>query len=54
MFITFQQKEEKTFHIWHTYSTNNAISNDTKVDDLVTLSITFELQIHDFTATRGI
>ena len=27
-----------TLHIWHAYSTNNALSNDIKVNDLVTMT----------------
>ena len=34
----------KRLYIWHAYSTNDAISNDTKVNDLVTLSLTFMLK----------
>ena len=33
------------FHIWHAYSTNEALSNDTKVNDLVTLTLTLKLKI---------
>ena len=42
--------------MWHVYSTNDALSNDTKVNDLVTLTLTLKLKIafSDFVATRGI
>ena len=38
------------------YSTNDALSNDTKVIDLVTLTLTYVLRIAflDFVATGGI
>ena len=32
-------------HIWHAYSTNDALSNDTKVNDFVTLTLIFMLKI---------
>ena len=32
-------------HIWYAYSTNDALSNDTKFDYLVTLTVTFVLKI---------
>ena len=30
---------------WHAYSTNDALSKDTKVNDLVTLTLTLKLKI---------
>ena len=36
--------KRKRLHIWHAYSTNDALSNDTKVNDLVTLTLTFLLK----------
>ena len=30
-------------YIWHAYPTNETLSNDTKVNDLVTLTVTFIL-----------
>ena len=43
-------------HIWHAYFTNDTLSNDTKVNDLVTLTLTFALKIAflDFVAAGGI
>ena len=35
----------KRLHISHAYSTNDALSNDTKVNDLVTLTLTLKLKI---------
>ena len=32
-------------HIWHPYCTNDALSNDTNVNDLVTLTLTLKLKI---------
>ena len=42
--------------IWHAYSTNDARSNDTKVNDLVTLTLTLKLKIafFNFVAAGGI
>ena len=38
--------ENKAIHsIWHAYSTNDALSNDTKVNDIVTLTSTLKLKI---------
>ena len=34
-----------SLHIWHAYSTNDSLSNDTKVNDLVTLTLTLKLKI---------
>ena len=31
-------------HIWHAYSTNETLSNDTKVNDLVTLTFYLRLK----------
>ena len=43
-------------HIWHAYSTNDALLNDTKVNELVTLTFTFVLKItfSDSVAAGGI
>ena len=45
-------------HIWHAYSTNDALSNDTKVNDLVTLTLTLTFALKraflDFVAAGGI
>ena len=43
-------------HIWHTYSNNDALSNVTKVNDLVSLTLTFVLKIafSDSVAAGGI
>ena len=43
-------------HIWYAYSTNKALSIDTKVNDLVTFNVTFVLKIafSDFVAAGGI
>ena len=43
-------------HIWHAYSNNDSLSNDTKVNDLVTLTLTFVLKIafSDYVAAGGI
>ena len=38
-------RDRERLHIWHAYSTNDAFSNDTKVNDLVTLTLTFKLKI---------
>ena len=38
-------RKRKRLHIWHAYSTNDALSNDTKVNDLVTLNLTLKLKI---------
>ena len=48
--ITFEPYEVKTSYLghWHAYSTNDALSNDTKVNDLVTLNSTFALKIAFF------
>ena len=53
--ITFEPLQVET-HIWHAYSTNDALSYDTKVNDLVTLTFTFALKIAflDFVAAGGI
>ena len=44
--------------IWHAYSTNETLSNDTSADDIVTLTMTFILKIAtldcDFLATEEI
>ena len=32
-------------HIWHAYSTNDPLSYDTKVNDLVTLTLALKLKI---------
>ena len=39
-------------HIWHAYSTNDALSNDTKVNNLVTLKL--KIAFFNFVAARGI
>ena len=31
--------------MWHAYSTNETLSNDTRVNDLVTMTVTFMLKI---------
>ena len=43
-------------HMWHAHSTNETLSKDSKVDDLVILTVTFVLEITDldFVATSGI
>ena len=41
--ITFEPRER--LHIRHAYSSNDALSNDTKVNDLVTLTLTLKLKI---------
>ena len=35
----------RDFIFWHAYSNKDALSNDTKVDEIVTLTMTFELKI---------
>ena len=42
--------------MWHAYLTKETLSNDTKVNDLVNLTVIFILQITNFVfgATRGI
>ena len=42
-------------HIWHAYSTNDALSNDTMFNNLVTLTLTLVLKIAflDLAGTRG-
>ena len=40
--ITF---ELLSLHIWNIYSSNDALSNDTKVNDLMTLTLAFLLKI---------
>ena len=35
-------------HIWHAYSTKETLSKDTKVNDLVTMTVTFILKIANF------
>ena len=42
--------------MWYRYSTDETLSNDTKVNDLVTLTVTFILKIanFDFVAALGI
>ena len=53
--ITFELYEVE-LHILHAYSTNDDLSNNTKVNDLVTLTQTFVLKIafSDFVATWSI
>ena len=34
--------------MWHAYSNNDTLANDTKVNDLVTLTLTFVLKIAFF------
>ena len=42
-------------HIWHAYSTYGALSNDTKVNDLVTtLTLVAKIAFSDFVAALGI
>ena len=43
--ITFEPQEIERLHIWHAYWTNDALSKDTKVNDLLTLTLTFVLKI---------
>ena len=54
--ITFEPLEVKTSYIWHAYSTYDALLNDIKVNDLVTLTLTFTLKIVflNFFAAGGI
>ena len=33
--------KRKILHSWHTYSTNDALSNDAKVNDILNLTVTF-------------
>ena len=42
--------------MWQAYSANDALSNDTKVRDLVTFTLTLKAKnsFLDFVATRGI
>ena len=35
----------KRLHIWHAYSTNDSLSNDTKANFIVTLTLTLKLKI---------
>ena len=45
--FNFWTVRERDFmcHIWHAYSTNDALSNDTKVNDIVTVTLTLMLKI---------
>ena len=36
--------KRQRLNIWHAYSTYNTLSNDTKVNDIVTLTVTFVLK----------
>ena len=46
----------RRLHIWHAYSTNDALSNDTKVNYLVIVTLIFVLKIAfpDFVVAGGI
>ena len=52
----FSSARDRDFIFFACITTNNALSNDTKVIDLVTLTVNFVLNIalSDFVATRGI
>ena len=54
-FFSLNRKRYRLY-IWHAYSTNDALSNATKANDLVTLNLTFLLKItfSDPLATGGI
>ena len=56
--ITFEMSEIETSYIciWHAYFTNDTLSNDIKVNDLVTLTLTLKLKksFLDFVAAGGI
>ena len=43
--ITFEPYKRKRLQIWYAYSTNDALSNETKVNDLVTLTLTLKQKI---------
>ena len=43
-----ERDKKKTLRIWHSYSINKNLSNDTKVNDLVTLTMTFKLKNSHF------
>ena len=53
-FIIYSRRSR--LHLLHTFSTNDALSNDTKVNDLVTLTLTFLLRIafSEFVTAGGI
>ena len=40
--------------MWHAYSTNPILSNDFRVDDLVTLIFILKIAILDFVVARSI
>ena len=44
----FETVRDRGLHIWHAYSTNDALSSDTKVNDLVTLTLTLKLKVAFF------
>ena len=41
-------------HIWHVYSANETLSNDTKVNELVTLTFILRIANLGFVAAGGI
>ena len=49
MVITFEPLD-----IWHAYSTHDALSNGTKVNDLVTLTFALKIAFLDFVSAGGI
>ena len=42
--------KRKILHSWHAYSTSYTHSNDTKVNDLVTLTLTLKLKLASWTS----
>ena len=49
--LCYNQRKRKRLHNWYAYSTTDALSIDTKVNDLVTLNLNFVLKIVFFKLT---